>query len=176
MDDVIKFHDGRYQKKIYTSLYLCMSRHVALKQWISKILQIVRRAVPIYFCLAIVCLVTVIFVILINNVENSSTSGNLLKIRLLLGGMCGAVVLYTFCEAGQLLSHDMSQVFDILLTSSWYNWDSKNRKMLMMFLLHSLKAETFSWGGFTLDYRFGTSVAKTTLSWAFVLYNLRKSS
>nr|XP_015833778.1 PREDICTED: odorant receptor 43a-like [Tribolium castaneum] len=140
----------------------------------SEILQIVRRAIPIFFCLSIICSVTVIFFIL-NYLENSNTS-NLLKIRLVLVGICVAVVLYTYSEAGQLLSDDTSQVFDTLATCSWYEWDTKNRKMLLMFLLHSLKPIKFYWGGFALDYRFGGSVVRTTFSYALVLYNLRKSS
>ncbi|EFA01389.1 odorant receptor 174 [Tribolium castaneum] len=166
--------DAGLQKKIYTSLKLCMSRHVSLKRWMSEILQIVRRAIPIFFCLSIICSVTVIFFIL-NYLENSNTS-NLLKIRLVLVGICVAVVLYTYSEAGQLLSDDTSQVFDTLATCSWYEWDTKNRKMLLMFLLHSLKPIKFYWGGFALDYRFGGSVVRTTFSYALVLYNLRKSS
>nr|XP_015833777.1 PREDICTED: odorant receptor 43a-like [Tribolium castaneum] len=172
MDDVSKFHDVGYQKKIRTSLHVCMCRHVTLKQWISKILQIVQKAIPVYFSLAIIVLVTVMFCILYN-VESASTT-TIFKIRLVLVGICGAVVLFTFSETGQLLSDDTSQVFDTLAASPWHEWDPKNRKTLLMFLLNSLKPVKIYWGGFALDYQLGGSVIKTTFSYALVLFNLRK--
>ncbi|XP_044262226.1 odorant receptor 43a-like [Tribolium madens] len=158
------------QDKIFENLCVCVSQHIALKKFIQKWVQILQKAMPVYICLAILCLITVMYVILNNFNINTS---NHLKARFLVAGIYGCVILYTFSEAGQHLVEITDKVFNTLIQCPWYNWNIKNRKTLMMFMLESLQPLQISWAGVTIDYTFGSSVIKTCCSYALVFYKLR---
>nr|XP_015833776.1 PREDICTED: uncharacterized protein LOC107397590 isoform X2 [Tribolium castaneum] len=104
------------QEEIAKNLRSCVCQHVTLKRFVAKVLKSIENAVPVYFCLAILCLITVLFVIL-NNLDTSTS--NHLKARFLFAGIYGTVILYTFTEAGQLLSEINDQVFNTLMQCPW---------------------------------------------------------
>ncbi|CAH1379341.1 unnamed protein product, partial [Tenebrio molitor] len=45
------------------------------------------------------------------------------------------------------------RIFDALGTCSWYIWNIKNRKTLLIFMANSLQPFRFYFAGFTVDYK-----------------------
>ncbi|EFA01393.1 odorant receptor 183 [Tribolium castaneum] len=169
---LVDIDNVRYQERVSQNLCLCFSQHVALKNWLSKCLKFMKNVMPVYFCLAIICIVIIMFFILNNLVLNTSTH---MKLRFFICGICSSVVLYIFSEAGQLLSDDTGGVFQVLMECPWYCWNTKNRKIYTMFLLSAVKPLTVDWGGLILNYNFGNHVFRTCSSYALILYKLRKA-
>ncbi|EFA01390.1 odorant receptor 175 [Tribolium castaneum] len=160
------------QEDIFRNLCSCISHHVALKKFVTKTQQSIQKMIPVYFVLAILCLVAVMYSCL--NSLAMSTS-NHFKVRGFFGGVCGVVVLYTFAEAGQLQADTTGEVFNTLMQCSWYNWNNRNQKILLLFMVNSLKPSYIDWGGVIVGYSFGSSVIKTCYSYALVLYKLKIS-
>ncbi|EEZ97782.1 odorant receptor 199 [Tribolium castaneum] len=172
LDETTIFENMEYQKTIYRNLRSCISQHVALQKYITRILVSIQKAIPVYFCLAVLCLIAVIFFVL-NNLNMSAS--NHFKARIFVSGVCGSLILYTFTEAGQLLADTTGDIFNTLMQCPWYYWNIKNRTVFMIFMLHSLNPLKIDWGGFTLGYSFGGAVIRTCCSYAVGLYNLRES-
>jgi hypothetical protein len=53
----------------------------------------------------------------------------------------------------------MEGIFDTLTQCSWYNWDAKNKQILLIFIANSLKPCSLTFAGYALDYQQGVSVS-----------------
>jgi hypothetical protein len=53
----------------------------------------------------------------------------------------------------------MERIFDTLTQCSWYNWDAKNKQILLIFMANSLKPCLLTFAGYTADYQLGVSVS-----------------
>ncbi|EFA01395.1 odorant receptor 185 [Tribolium castaneum] len=168
-DMVLRIPDSG-QEAIYENMCLCISQDKKLKKWIARIQYLLKKLMALYICVAFLCLISVIFFIL-SNLTNSRSI--LAKSRFFCAGMAGGVVLYTFCESGQLLMDYTEDVFSTLTQCPWYGWNTKNRKLYVMFMQNTQKPLIINWGSVTLNYSFGGSVIKNCCSYALVFYKLR---
>ncbi|XP_068912416.1 uncharacterized protein [Tenebrio molitor] len=66
------------------------------------------------------------------------------------------------------------RVFDTLTQCSWYNWDARNKQILLIFMANSIKPSTLVFAGIVVDYKLAVSIFRSACSYALVLYNLRK--
>ncbi|EFA02948.1 odorant receptor 164 [Tribolium castaneum] len=168
-DKITEIDQNFCQNEISETLRMCISHHIALKSWMSKLAKLVDAVMPVFVLLGALSTVAVSFFVL-NTLENTSL---ILKIRLTTLTVCNVFIVSTFAELGQIFSNQNNTVFEHLMNCPWYLWNITNRKTLLMFMLNCMKPKTFSWGGITLDYRFALTILKTSFSYALVLYQLR---
>ncbi|EFA09300.1 odorant receptor 230 [Tribolium castaneum] len=157
------------QRLVFGTLCSCVSLQIKLRQMLNKVLQFVYLVMPVFLLLGALTAISVLF-FLFYSLENPS---DYLMIRLacFLGG--NILVVFTFCESGQALSNDTGRIFDILLTCPWYKWDKKNKNILLMFLVNSLKPMSITIAGITLDYKLAVTLIRTCCSYALVLYQMK---
>jgi hypothetical protein len=101
--------------------------------------------------------------------ENAST---IMKLRLAILSIATTIVIALYCQAGQKISDQMEGIFDTLTQCSWYNWDAKNKQILLIFMANSLKRRSLTFAGIAIDYKQGVSVMRTSFSYGVVVYNL----
>jgi hypothetical protein len=105
--------------------------------------------------------------------ENAST---IMKLRLAILSIATTIVIALYCQAGQKISDQvqlvkldmnsyffyyfqMEGIFDTLTQCSWYNWDAKNKQILLIFMANSLKRRSLTFAGIAIDYKQGVSVS-----------------
>ncbi|EFA02946.1 odorant receptor 159 [Tribolium castaneum] len=168
-DKITEIDKNCSQKEIYQILRLCISHHVALKKWMDKLADLLVTIMPFFFLFGALNSIATSFFVLYT-LQNTTM---ILKIRLGTLTLCNFIIVSTFAEVGQIFSGQNNSLFEQLMDCSWYLWNIKNRKTLLMFMLNCMKPKTFSWGGITLNYSFVLFILKTSLSYASVLFKLR---
>ncbi|KAJ3621308.1 hypothetical protein MTP99_003459 [Tenebrio molitor] len=98
-----------------------------------------------------------------------------LMLRLSMAAVVNGVVVYTYCQTGQTIVDETGLVLDTLSQCSWYNWDYKNKQILLIFMANSLKPCTFTFAGLQVDKRLAVSILRSGYSYALILYNLKKN-
>jgi hypothetical protein len=105
--------------------------------------------------------------------ENAST---IMKLRLGVLSTAAILVNVLYCQAGQKISDQvqlidlhsnpsfsyyfqMEGIFDTLTQCSWYNWDAKNKQVLLIFMENSLKPCSLGFAGYVADYQQAISVS-----------------
>ncbi|CAH1381488.1 unnamed protein product [Tenebrio molitor] len=99
-----------------------------------------------------------------------------MKIRLGAVATINILIVVICCEAGQMLVDETSCVFDTLMKCSWYNWDFRNKQILLIFQENCLKPFKMQFVSVTMDCKLAGSLLKTATSYALVLHNLRQSN
>ncbi|RZC39407.1 hypothetical protein BDFB_008878, partial [Asbolus verrucosus] len=148
-----------YQEEIYKKLCFYIKHHCILKQYITKLFKIVKSVMAPFLLLGTLVTISFIF-FLLANLENMSS---ILKIRIFFF-VCGNVlVLLIFCEAGQRLINELQTglIFDTLMECPWYNWNTRNKRLLLTFMTNSAIPSTMSFAGISLDYRLTISIGMT---------------
>ncbi|CAH1379344.1 unnamed protein product [Tenebrio molitor] len=98
----------------------------------------------------------------------------MLKIRIFSLLFCTMFLMAVFCKAGQDIVEETDRIFDALGTCSWYIWNIKNRKTLLIFMANSLQPFSFYFAGITVDYKLAVNVIKTCVSYGLVLCSLNE--
>jgi hypothetical protein len=105
--------------------------------------------------------------------ENAST---IMKLRLVVLSTASAIVVVLYCQAGQKISDQvqlidlysnpsfsyyfqMEGIFDTLTQCSWYNWDARNKQILLIFMENSLQPCSLGFAGYVADYQQAVSVS-----------------
>jgi hypothetical protein len=91
--------------------------------------------------------------------ENTSA---ILKLRLSVLTIVNVLIIATYCQAGQKIFNESGRVFDTLTQCSWYNWDARNKQILLIFMANSLKPSTLVFAGIVVDYKLAVSVSNKT--------------
>nr|XP_015834059.1 PREDICTED: uncharacterized protein LOC107397669 [Tribolium castaneum] len=162
--------DTRYQQEIGKSLQLCISQHIALKQFVKKTVDLVLIGMPFFLVFGVLLLTSLLA--FITNFEDITS--NILKIRILLAAGCSLCITIVFCWIGQQLINVTSDIFFSLGGASWYFWNRDNMKTLLMFLINCTENESVVFAGICLNYELFLSVVRLTVSYTLVLYNLQK--
>ncbi|XP_044262509.1 uncharacterized protein LOC123009977 [Tribolium madens] len=144
----------KYQKKIFAKLRQCTKHHADLKRCLKEICDLVKVSMPIFLILGVLGFIAILYNFLYT-LESAST---ITKIRSVYVVVFCAAIIGMFSTAGQQISENTSLVFDTLTNCSWYLWDKRNKKVLLIFMANSLKPMTFSMYGITLDYQFALKV------------------
>ncbi|EFA01255.1 odorant receptor 212 [Tribolium castaneum] len=164
--------DTGYQRKTGKSLRLCIEHHVALKKVIEMMLEISVICLPFLAVVGLANLISCLTFIM----NFWDTMDNILKLRIFM--WAGWIVLITvlFCRSGQQLIDVTSNIFFTLGGAPWYYWNLENIKILLTFMTNCTNNDSIALAGFCLNYPQFVSIANTTISYALVLYNIRKSS
>jgi hypothetical protein len=64
---------------------------------------------------------------------------------------------FTMMPSQLILQSD--QIFDVLVSRPWYNWNLKNRKTLLICMANSINPLSFCFAGMTLDYKLPVTVS-----------------
>ncbi|EFA09267.1 uncharacterized protein LOC107398578 [Tribolium castaneum] len=157
------------QRRVFETLCSCIELQAKLKRLIRNVFQLVYIAMPIFILLGAVSSVFVLFFV-VNSLE---TASYFLVLRM--GCFFGAnvLVVFIFSQSGQSFSDETGRIFDTLVMCSWYNWDKRNKKVLLMFLANSLEPMSITIAGITLDYKFALAMLRTSCSYALVLYQMK---
>ncbi|KAJ3621295.1 hypothetical protein MTP99_003447 [Tenebrio molitor] len=157
-----------WQNKIFHTLLSCIKHHVIIVKVFKKLLGIVKLTITMVIIIGVLgCIALVSFVMLV--FENAST---IMKLRLGVLSTAAIIVIVLYCQAGQKISDQMEGIFDTLTQCSWYNWDAKNKQILLIFVKNSLKSCSLGFAGYVADYQLAVSIMRTSFSYGVVLYNL----
>jgi hypothetical protein len=64
---------------------------------------------------------------------------------------------FTMMRSQLILQSD--QIFDVLVSCPWYNWNLKNRKTLLICMANSMNPLCFCFAGMTLGYKLTVNVS-----------------
>ncbi|XP_044255200.1 uncharacterized protein LOC123005480 [Tribolium madens] len=112
------------------------------------------------------------FAYIINFVDSMTI---IFKIRVFLVALSAVCIAILFCWNGQQLI-DTSDLYISLAGAPWYYWNLENIKILLIFMTNCTKHESVIFTGICVDYNLFVSMVRISVSYALVLYNLRKSS
>jgi hypothetical protein len=113
------------------------------------------------------------FIMIFQVFENGSS---IMKLRLCILSICTIIIIFLYCLAGQKIADQvqfvnlyrspsffyylqMEGIFDTLTQCSWYNWDAKNKRILLIFMANSLKSCPLAFAGYVADYQQAVSVS-----------------
>ncbi|RZB38964.1 hypothetical protein BDFB_003435, partial [Asbolus verrucosus] len=77
---------------------------------------------------------------------------NICKIRLFYMATGFSSLMVVFVLGGQGLIDESSVIFHIVMKWPWYQWSSKNKKMLLIFTTNIVQPIRFRFAGTSLDY------------------------
>ncbi|CAH1379874.1 unnamed protein product, partial [Tenebrio molitor] len=169
-----------YQNKIFRTLCSCIDHHVLTIRMFKKLLATVKLPMVILLLLSVLVSIFVIFVTLYT-FEDVST---IWKLCLIAMNIFVTMITFTIAQAGQNLFDETSNTLDILTQCSWYNWDAKNKQILLIFMANCLKPCSLAFAGIVVDYNLTLLVSiiiyyvllqvlRNACSYALVLYNLQ---
>ncbi|CAH1379851.1 unnamed protein product [Tenebrio molitor] len=95
------------------------------------------------------------------------------KLRLSMLNVFVTMIAFTISQAGQNLFDETSGTFDILTQCSWYNWNAKNKQILLIFMTNCLKPFSLTFAGIIINYNLTLFILRNGCSYALVLYNLQ---
>ncbi|CAH1379655.1 unnamed protein product, partial [Tenebrio molitor] len=136
-----------YQNDIFKTLCSCTQHHVTVTRAFNILHDYVKPLMVIFSLVGALLAISFSFLIL-NAFEAEST---LLKLRLSVAAVVNAFIVYTYCQNGQTIVDETGLVLDTLSQCSWYNWDYKNKQILLIFMANSLKPCSFTFAGFQVD-------------------------
>ncbi|KAJ3621292.1 hypothetical protein MTP99_003444 [Tenebrio molitor] len=157
-----------WQNKIYHTLLSCIKHHIAVVTVFKKMLGIVKSVFIIVMTTGVLASIAVVFFVM-NVFENGSS---IMKLRLCILSICTIIIIFLYCLAGQKIADQMEGIFDTLTQCSWYNWDAKNKRILLIFMANSLKSCPLAFAGYVADYQQAVSIMRTSFSYGVVVYNL----
>ncbi|EFA01405.1 odorant receptor 220 [Tribolium castaneum] len=150
--------DARYQQEIGNSLRRCIIHHIALKKMVKMLVEVVLKCMPFYLVLGVLLLITC-FAFIINFADTTTST---IKIQIFMFVASTLCITVLFCWNGQQLKDVTSNIFFTLGGAPWYFWNLENIKILLMFITNCTKNDSI--------------VLRTSVSYALVLFNLRKRS
>ncbi|RZC37022.1 hypothetical protein BDFB_011628, partial [Asbolus verrucosus] len=138
-----KLYSIVYQTEIYKRLCFCIYHHVALKEFITKLSATVKSVMFIFVILGILTTIGVFFLIL--NVVKDSLMRLQHDLKILVQN-----VGITLLQTGHIL--------ESLMKCTWYNWNTKNRLTLLIFIMNCMEPMKFSFAGVVLDRKLAAAV------------------
>nr|XP_015840268.1 PREDICTED: uncharacterized protein LOC107399102 [Tribolium castaneum] len=139
---------------------------------LKMVVNVTMTTMPFFLVFGVLLLISS-FAFIINFAD---TMTNILKIRMFmfaLSIMCVAVVL---CWIGQQVIDVTSKIFFALVGAPWYFWNAANIKILLMFITNCTQNDSIVLAGICLDYNLFVTMVRISVSYALVLFNLRKNS
>ncbi|XP_063900373.1 uncharacterized protein LOC135119927 isoform X1 [Zophobas morio] len=169
---VENMHDWVIQKDIERKIIFCIKQHIALRRIIIQLFDIIKITMPIFLFLACLGCVALMVLILVHLQSLHAIS----LVRLFFIVCANLLITWTVCEAGQRIIDETGATFDSLVKCPWYSWNTKNRRLLVIFMLNSRKPVSFYLAGITVDYTLTVKIYRISFSNALVFYNLNQSS
>ncbi|KYB27227.1 hypothetical protein TcasGA2_TC033153 [Tribolium castaneum] len=153
-------HNESYQKEITARLKFCIKRH-------QEIIHVTAESVKIAGPFIVPFLITGLFL----------GTGQVLSILEVLDGVpiqlwriaCLSIATLIcascFLLSGQSIESESERIFSTLIQLDWYNWNNKNRRLLLTVLANSLKPIQFKFATtFVINYVAGLNLCKMIYS------------
>ncbi|KAJ3615771.1 hypothetical protein Zmor_012310 [Zophobas morio] len=171
-DNVENVHKWVIQKDIQRKIIFCVKQHSVLKRFVIQLFEIIKRPMPIFLFLGGLSSISLMVFILLHLESLNAIS----TVRLFLVVCVNIMTVWTFCEAGQRIIDESGATFDSLVKCPWYSWNTKNRRLLVMFMVNSRVPVSFYLAGITLDYTLTVNIYRISFTNALVFYNLNQNS
>ncbi|EFA04737.1 odorant receptor 269 [Tribolium castaneum] len=168
ISDSHKLRDEEYQKSIYDQLKICIGRH----QFFKKIEKKLNAKLLPYLLLLLYLGTAAVLSMLFNILVDASKFGYFVAI----GGMVVSVIVpLLLVHVGQCLKDEYEKMFANTLKFPWIVWNSRNRKILFIFILNLQKSLCIGQPGLVLcEYSFIPSVL--SFVWTFSTFIVQVAS
>nr|XP_015834084.1 PREDICTED: uncharacterized protein LOC107397674 [Tribolium castaneum] len=127
---------------------------------------------PFFLVFGVLLLISC-FTFIINFADTTTNTVKVQAFMFVVTALCNTVL---FCWNGQQLIDVTNSIFLTLGGAPWYHWNVENIKILLMFITNCTKNDSIVLAGICLDYKMFVSVFRISVSYALVLFNLRKRS
>ncbi|XP_044272086.1 uncharacterized protein LOC123015997 [Tribolium madens] len=136
------------------------------------IVNLTLTGMPFFLLLGVLFLISCLGFI----INFADTMTNILKIRIFMTVITAIYMTILFCWTGQQLIDVSNNLFFSLIGAPWYYWNLKNIKILLILIINCTKNDNIVLAGICVDYKLLVVILRISVSYALVLFKLRKSS